>query len=292
VTDEIKIDAGHHLLYPDRFEYSEVAGEDAAQPSRFAAEDVKPLLDESGMTYSVVENATWSVAETVALLEEAEYAGFVLGVVGCINLTSQETPAVVHMLSRTTGGDRLVAVQHRTDLERDTEWLVRDDVMAGIRSLAASGLALEVSLRRDQVATAVEMARALPECRVVITGVAAKDVTARDALADWSGAAAALAGAPNVHVKLPGLITRGRRAQWPRDALIAGLERALEWFGEDRVIFASGWPLHAPSGSYPEVVETFEAALSGFSHGVRAKVFGSNARQLYHLAVPGQRASR
>ncbi len=103
----------------------------------------------------------------------------------------------------------------------------------------------------------------------------------------WSVAIADLAGLPNVHVKLSGMVTEAVWDSWNTAALAPYVDRVIELFGVDRVMFGSDWPvcLLAASG-YDEVIGAVETLLVGLSEADQQKVFGANAVAFYGLGRP------
>jgi L-fuconolactonase len=67
---------------------------------------------------------------------------------------------------------------------------------------------------------------------------------------------------------------------WRADALVPCLRRALDWFGPDRSLFGSDWPVCLLAASYDEVVDLTLAALEP---GERAAVMGRTATRVYRL---------
>ena len=55
--------------------------------------------------------------------------------------------------------------------------------------------------------------------------------------------------------------------------------------GADRIIWASDYP--HPDAKFPGVVKELEASTASLDAGARAKIFGGNARALYHLPAHG-----
>jgi L-fuconolactonase len=60
----------------------------------------------------------------------------------------------------------------------------------------------------------------------------------------------------------------------------------MEWFGEDRVMFGSDWPVCTLAASYEQVVNALREALGPISPETDAKIFGGNAVRTYRLPIP------
>jgi L-fuconolactonase len=270
------VDAHQHFWDPELAEYPWMTDEAASLRRRFAPEDLEPLLRAHGVAGTVVVQARASLDETEALLATAEQAPFVLGVVGWIDLTA---PGAADTLA--TLGGRLVGIRHQVHDEPDARWLLRDDVDRGLEAVTAAGLAYDLLVRTRELPAALETARRHPELRLVLDHVA-KPPLASGELNAWAEGVEALARLPNVTCKLSGLVTEAspdRRA----GELVACLSRALDWFGAERCMFGSDWPVCLLAADYGRVLGLVTAALEGASGDERAAVLQGTAVATYGL---------
>lgn len=88
----------------------------------------------------------------------------------------------------------------------------------------------------------------------------------------------------NVVCKVSGVITEGDVKHWSYDDVAPYLERVLEVFGEDRILFGGDWPVVLLAASYRRWLETAERVVSGLSSQGQAKFWAGNARRVYRLA--------
>lgn len=61
------------------------------------------------------------------------------------------------------------------------------------------------------------------------------------------------------------------------------VQRCLDLFGEDRLLFGSDWPVCLLAASYGVVVDTLRRLLIGLPEPAAAKVLGANAVSVYRL---------
>ena len=61
------------------------------------------------------------------------------------------------------------------------------------------------------------------------------------------------------------------------------LRRALDWFGPERCLFGSDWPVCLLAADYGQVLELLESAISELDVGERAAVLGGNTLRVYRL---------
>jgi L-fuconolactonase len=207
---------------------------------RFGPEDLEPLLRVHGVAGSVVVQARHDLDETRELLAVATETPFVLGVVGWVDLTGD----VAGQLAELDGP--LVGVRHQVHDEPDSAWLLREDVQRGLAAVGEAGLVYDLLVRTRELPAAVETARRHPETRFVLDHVAKAPRAAAERVA-WEAGVAKLADLPNVRCKLSGLLTEFDPAGTARSA--------LRWFGADRCLFGSDWPVCLLAGEYGDTIE-------------------------------------
>jgi len=225
---------------------------------RFGPADLEPLLREHGVHGTVVVQARQSLDETRELLEVARTTPFVLGVVGWVDLAG-DVPAQLDGLE-----GPLVGVRHQVEDEPDDEWLLRADVQRGVAAVGEAGLVYDLLVRTRELPAALATARRNPGTTFVLDHAAKRP---REDAA-WAARGEELAALPNVVCKLSGLIT-----EWaPADTAA----RALEWFGPERCMFGSDWPVCLLAGGYADAL-----AVAGDD----ADVLAGTAVRTYGLVV-------
>jgi L-fucono-1,5-lactonase len=234
------VDAHQHFWDPSRAEYPWMTDDVASLRRRFGPEDLEPLLHEHGVAGTVVVQARHSLDETRQLLALARDTEFVLGVVGWVDLTGD----VAAQLRELEGP--LVGVRHQVHDEPDAGWLLRDDVQRGLDAIGEANLAFDLLVRTRELPAAVETATRHPNVRFVLDHVAKcpRDAGERDA---WATGVATLADLPNVTCKLSGLFTESEPA--------ATADRARRWFGSERCMFGSDWPVCLLAAEYADGIE-------------------------------------
>ncbi len=268
------VDAHHHLWDPALAEYPWMTDEVAPIRRRFGPEDLEPLLHEHGVAGTVLVQARGSLDETRTLLEIADATAFVLGVVGWVDLAD---PGVADVLAGLAG--KLVGVRHQVHDEADPGWLLRPDVQRGVAAVGEAELAYDLLVRTRELPAALETARAHPRVRFVVDHLAKPPL--RDGATDeWARGLAALAELPNVSCKLSGLVTEADWSSWSSDELVPYLRRALDWFGRERCMFGSDWPVCLLAADYGTVLSLVVEALHA-DEG--AAVLGGTAIRVYGL---------
>lgn len=277
----ITIDAHQHFFDVERFAYTWMSPDMPVLRRNYLPGDLKPLMDEAGIDRTVFVQALHDEAETRWALEMAREHAWIAGVVGWVDLTS---PAVSDALDALGDESKLVGVRHITHDEPDDDWIVRDDVLRGLREVMRRGLTFDLLFRPQHLKHAPTLAAKLPELRLVIDHIA-KPPIARGEMDGWLEDMTAAARCGNVWCKLSGMITEADPAHWRADDLRPFVERVVELFGFDRLMFGSDWPVCRLAGSYQQVIDALNGAVGAISDSERAKLFGETASGFYGLKV-------
>ena len=278
-----RIDAHHHFLDPARISYPWLAGE-ALGPIRraFGPEDLAPELAAQGISGTVLVQTISSLDETRDFLELATRWNVAWGVVGWVDLASAAVGDDLDALLNGPGGDRLVGVRHQVHDETDPDWLRRADVRRGLTAVDARGLRYDLLVRARELAAAVDTVAALPNLQFVLDHMAKPRITdGRDVA--WHKQMPALAALPNVAVKLSGMVTEADWASWTPADLRPFVQSVLDWFGVERLMFGSDWPVCLLASTYAGVINGLEKALGDLSDDDEGRIFGLNAQRVYGL---------
>lgn len=280
------VDAHHHFWDPARATYPFLTDDLAAIRRRFGPEDLRPLLQRTGIERTVLVQARGDLDETRALLATAAETAFIGGVVGWADLADAGLADTIAELRALPGGGKLVAIRHQVHDEPDPDWLARPEVRRGIATVGAAGLAYDLLVRPRELPAALAAVRALPNARFVIDHLA-KPAIASGALEPWAERLRPFGALPNAWCKVSGMVTEADWAAWRPDDLVPYVRHAIETFGPDRLMFGSDWPVCLLAASYEQVVESTRLALAGLSSGEMALVFGETATTVYGLDRTG-----
>ena len=271
------VDAHHHLWDPAHREYPWMGDELAAVRRRFDASDLKPLLDANGIDRTVLVQTISSLDETREFLQNAAENEFIAGVVGWVDLTDRAVGKTIAGLKRSEGGSFLVAIRHQVHDESDPRWLLRDDVQRGIAAVGDAGLVYDVLVRTRELPAALETVKRHSPIRFVIDHSAKPRIAAGPRDAAWEAALAPLSDLANVTCKVSGLFTEADWKSWTVEQVEPYVRRVIDWFGADRCMFGSDWPVSLLAASYEQVVTTTRQLVSDDEQimgGTAARVYG------------------
>lgn len=281
------VDAHQHFWGdPTPEEYPWITDELRAIRRPFGPEDLRPLLGDTGIDSTVLVQTRSSLEETREFLALASRLDFVAGVVGWVDLTDPHVDRVIDALRSGPGGRYLVGIRHQVHDEEDPAWLLRDGVRHGLEAVGAAGLVYDLLVRPRELGAAYDVARRLPEMRFVIDHVAKPPIRSGE-IDEWAEGMAPFADLGNVCCKLSGMVTEADWAHWTADDLRPYVERVLGWFGPERLMAGSDWPVCLLAASYTQVFETCRALLAGLSGDAQAQVLGGTAARVYRLDVEG-----
>ena len=274
------VDSHHHLWDPAHRDYPWMAG-DALAPirRRFDAGDLKPLLDANWIDRTVLVQTVSSLKETREFLQAAAENDFIAGVVGWVDLIDRSVAKALAGLKRSQGGSFLVAIRHQVHDEPDPEWLLREDVQRGIAAVGEAGLVYDLLVRTRELPAAVETVKRHPGMQFVLDHAAKPRIAAGVWDEAWEKALAPLADFPNVSCKLSGLVTEADWKTWTPQQLEPYVNRVLGWFGRERCMFGSDWPVCLLAATYRDVLEAVRSIA-----GDDERILGETATRVYGLA--------
>lgn len=270
------IDAHQHFWEPARGDYDWLTP-DMELCRTFAPRDLEPLLREHGVKATILVQAAPTAAETDYLLCIADETPWVAGVVGWIDLAA---PDVATAVAHRAQFPYFLGVRPMLQDLPDRAWILREQVGRGLEEVAAAGLVFDALIRGDQLPLVDEMAKRNPQLKIVIDHAAKPPFGRVEPMREWAENLARIAELDNVHCKLSGLVT-----ELPENAdqsEVSGcIQRLLGWFGADRLIWGSDWPVLTLRGRYGEWLDLCRTELERHGSRVADAVLGQTAIRVY-----------
>ncbi len=276
------LDAHHHFWDPARADYPWLTDDLAPIRRAFTPEDLAPELAAAGVDGTVLVQTRSSVHETREFLATAAATPWIRGVVGWVDLTDEAVAESIARLRDGPGGDRLVGIRHQVHDEPDPRWLLRPDVIRGIRAVADAGLVYDLLVRSRELPAAAELVRSMPDARFVVDHLAKPPVRTGE-LRPWADLVGDFAGLGNTWWKLSGLVAEADWERWQTADLAPFVDGALEALGPGRLIFGSDWPVCLIAASYAEVLGAARELTAGLTASERAAIFGETGRAVYRV---------
>ncbi len=278
----MKIDTHQHFWNLSRVEYPWLTADFGPIYRTFEPPDLEPLLREAGIDKTVLVQSANSYADTEYMLEQADRYPWIGAVIGWVPLLEPDEAA--RALERFAAHPAFRGIRHLIHDEPDPDWVVQDRVIEGLRVLADRGAIFEVvAVFPNHLKHVPTLAERVPHLTMVIDHLAKPPIKAGQ-MEPWAAQMAAAAQYPRVHAKVSGLNTAADWDTWSAQDLEPYIEKAVELFGVDRLMFGSDWPVCLLAGDYASVWRETNIALAGLSEAERAAILGGTAQRVYRIA--------
>lgn len=272
----MRLDAHQHFWRYDPGQYPWIEPE-SPLVQNFLPENLAQELHKCDLDGCIAVQARQSLEETKWLLELADSSPIIRGVVGWVDLRSDEVARQLEEFSR---HEKLVGVRHVVQDEPDDNFMLGHKFQDGIRALAGFDLTYDILITPRQLPAAIRLAENFPDQPFVIDHLA-KPLIKDAVLEPWASEIRDLAKHPHVMCKISGMITEAKRQQWNASDFVPYLDAVLNAFTPERLMFGSDWPVVLLSGSYQDAYQLVADYIKPLGAEVEAKVFGENACRFY-----------
>jgi predicted TIM-barrel fold metal-dependent hydrolase len=157
-------------------------------------------------------------------------------------------------------------------------------VQRNIARLADHGWAFDLQVFAGQMEDAAALARACPQVTFVLQHAGMPEDRSPAGLAAWRDGMARLAQNANVVSKLSGLGTFIHRNDPGHIAAI--VEETVGWFGAERCLFGSNFPIEKLWTGYADLVAAYRDAIAARPAAEQAAILDGTAARVYRLAPP------
>jgi len=278
----MKIDAHQHFWMFNDNEYSWIDDRMLMLKRNYLPEDLQPELLKSGFSGSVVVQARQTVEETLWLLNLANQHDFIKGVVGWIDLCSENE--LRHQLDEFSKSQKFVGVRHVVHDEPEDNFMLRDDFLKGISLLKEYDLTYDLLLFPKHLPVAQVVVAMFPEQKFVLDHIA-KPLINNQIISPWKEDIISLAAQRNVYCKISGMVTEADLDKWKTEDFIPYLDIVFKAYGNNRVMIGSDWPVCLLAGKYENVMDITNNYISDMPADIQQKILGKNCIEFYGLDV-------
>lgn len=278
----MRIDAHQHFWDLERFSYPWMPQAPSPLRHNYLPQQLTTTLKRNRFDGCITVQAATCLEETRWLLALAAEQEIILGVVGWVDLTDARVGDTLEELQR---HPKFKGVRHPAHDEPDYEWLLREDVMRGLKELERRDLPYDLLVRPQHLPIVMRLIDRAPSLRMVIDHIA-KPRIAEKMFDGWAQDLERLAAVPHLYVKLSGMITEASPDGWKTRDIEPYLQHALRVFGPDRSMFGSDWPVCLlATPNWKGTLAAFTQALGAQTHEFRDNVLGQTAARFYRLPV-------
>ena len=241
--------------------------------------DLKVHLDRCGIDRSVFVQTQHDVEENRWVLQLAEENDFIAGVVGWVDLASEDCE---RQLAEFKDHPKFVGIRHVVQDEPDDNFIVQPNILRGLKVLEKHSVPYDLLFYTQHLKHAVALGRKLPDLPMVIDHLS-KPRIKDQVTAGWADDLKAAAAFPNMYCKLSGMVTEASWQNWKPADLKPYVETALEAFGSERCMYGSDWPVCELAASYEQVYRALADIVGPLSESETANIFGNTAAAFYGL---------
>ena len=242
-----------------------------------------------GLEKSVHLQANWDVADPVGetrWVEKISANGFPHGIVGFTDFSSPDAQQVLEghaEASKRVRGIRQVLNRHADPVRNRApkDYLADETWVKSIGLLRRFGWSFDVQVYYQQMPAIAALARRHPDIQFILdhTGMPAE----RDAagIEGWKKGMQLLAQCPNIAVKICGLGMVDY--SWTVDSIRPFVLQSIDWFGPQRAMFASNFPVDRLMSSYDVLWDAFREITKDFPAADRDLLFRRTAERIYRI---------
>jgi len=274
----MRLDSHQHFWRYDALQYPWIKPE---WPIRrdFLPTDLQPLLNAADLDGSIAVQARQSLQENRFLLDLADSHPLVRGVVGWVDLCSDR---VEEQLAEFARHPKFLGVRHVVQDEPDDNFLLGGAFQRGIGKLKQFNLAYDLLIFPRQLPAAIKLVEKFPTQPFVLDHIAKPPIKV-GTLSPWREQIRTLAGYPNVHCKVSGMVTEADWTAWRPTDFRPYLDVVFNAFGPGRLMYGSDWPVALLAGDYARVFGLARDYVAALPAADQDRFFGGNAAKFYSV---------
>ncbi len=270
------IDAHQHFWNYDPVAHSWIDDSMALLKQNFGPEELISAGKPEGVVGSIAVQADQSDLETDFLLGLAAEYDFIKGVVGWVDIRSEDLTEKLSGISN----KKLAGFRHVIQDEPDVNFILQRDFQRGIGLLEQFGYTYDILIFPTQLAGAIRTVRNFPNQKFVVDHIAKPYIKSRE-IDQWKKSMIEMAKSENTWCKISGMATEADWQNWKYEDFIPYLDVIVDAFGTNRIMFGSDWPVCLLGGSYSEIKRIPDRYFSAFSRQEQEKIFLQNTIDFY-----------
>lgn len=275
----MRIDSHQHFWLYDSVKDAWITDRMKVIQRNFLPNDISKTLKDNGIDGVVAVQAGQSLQETGFLVELAAVYKMIKGVVGWVDLRSEN---IEEDLKDFTRFPIIKGFRHIVEAEDDVNFLTEATFQRGMEALTKFGYTYDLLIAPHHYASALTCVANNPQQQFMLDHMA-KPAIATQEFEEWAAFISALSSYPNVYCKVSGMVTEADWKLWSIADFEKYIKHAIASFGKERVCFGSDWPVSLLAATYEQVLTIAETYLEGFTEEERSDFWGGNSSRFYGL---------
>ncbi|MDA9476772.1 hypothetical protein XI03_20130 [Bradyrhizobium sp. CCBAU 65884] len=292
------IDPHHHLWDLENYSYPWLC--QTGEPVAPIAGSLRSIMKSYSLADYREDSKRWNIvkdvhldalsadilAETRWLQDMKNKTGFPTAIVAHADLEADNVDIVLasHAESKAVRGIRQILNWHqdprytfieRSDLLRDPKW------QKGFGLLKKYDFSFDLQLYPHQMMDAARVARDHEDTTIILNHTGMPLQRDAEGVQTWQDGMRALASVPSVHAKISGLGMVD--PDWTVASIRPFVLKTIDYFGVDRCMFASNFPVDKIYASFDRIYEAFFEIVKDLSDTDKKKIFHDNALRVYRL---------
>jgi predicted TIM-barrel fold metal-dependent hydrolase len=152
---------------------------------------------------------------------------------------------------------------------------------AGFALLKKYDLSFDLSIYPSQMQDAARLAACHPKTSLILNHTGMPIDRDESGLALWHQGMKTLAAQPNVSLKISGLGMVDWK--WSTESIRPFVLGAIDYFGVDRCMFASNFPVDRLYSSFETLFDAYAEIVQDFTYDEQRRLFGATAARIYRL---------
>lgn len=287
-TDQPIIDTHQHLWDRTRTDLPWTKNALEALGQNFGPEDYRAATEGLNVVKTVYMEVDvppeHQVHEAEYVLALSKQPGSVMA--GAVIGASPQDPGFADYLKRFERESFVKGMRTVLHGDRPKGLCLQAQFVDSMKRLGDAGLSFDLCLRPAEVPDGAKLAAQCPKTSFILDHCGNIGFEKRDTPTwrSWSDGLKAAADLANVVCKISGVIDKAKGAAWTADDLAGNVNYCLDTFGEDRVVFASDWPICLFGGTLRRWTEALKSIVASRPATFRQKLFHDNAVRVYRLS--------
>ncbi|MBS4197400.1 amidohydrolase family protein [Lederbergia citri] len=276
----MKIDAHQHYWKLENQHTDWPTSDLTAIYQNFLPENLAAHLKQHHIEKTIVVQASPHLKENEFLLELAEHHDSIGGVVGWIDMASEQFNEDFTRLKK---HPKFVGIRPMLQSLEDNRWILRADVKKNIHILIENDFPIDLLIYPRHLPVILELLDEFPTLRAVIDHCAKPNIKEQQ-WEKWSDEIKKVSEFESVMCKISGLVTEASHQSWELKDFKPYIQHVFNCFGSNRIMFGSDWPVCLLAASYDEVIQLVnENLVKEMSIKDGDLFFGGNAKQFYKI---------